>query len=220
MKRSKSEVAPPGKSTRNVKKSQSLNMTTDTQLQVDTSGEPGLDEVGMDNAAIENSGHVVTEAGDAVNGSETTADDASPHVNGCAVDSMTSELPGLTEPVPSSWVTIEDDFVLVLAMYQTHLNSELIPAPTCTFDDGLMHLIIVRASITRTRILRVLLAFQEGREVNDDAAEVVCVKAFRLEPLTDRGILTVDGETIKYGPVQAHVLPGVARVMALDKSQV
>lgn len=232
MKHSKSEMLPQRKaSDGEIKKSQSLDISgaAGAQLRVDTSVEPAFDKVSLgddvkekSNNAINETDDNVNETGDTINGSESTAtkNDKSPPVNSSSGDSLTPLLPGLNEPVPSGWVTIEDDFVLVLAMYQTHLNSELIPTPKCKFDDGMIHLLIVRSSITRARILRIMLAFQDGKEMNDDAAETVCVKAFRLEPLTERGILAVDGESVKYGPIQAQVLPSLAQVMALKKSDV
>ena len=214
MTRSKSESAPPRTTTEEIKTSHSLDLSGAADA-TKVPLEPALEKVSLDDGA--KSGHVVDETGDSGTVSESASMKDDKPVNGCSGDSSTA-LPGLDEPVPSRWVTIEDNFVLLLAMYQTHLNSELIPAPDCEFNDGLIHLILVRASVTRARILRIMLAFEEGKEMNDDAAEIVRVKAFRLEPLTEHGILTVDGESVKYGPIQAHVLPSLARIMAMKKS--
>ena len=214
MTRSKSESAPPRTTMDEIKTSQSLDLSGAADAKVPL--EPALEKVSLDDEA--KSGHVVDETGDSGTVSESASMKDDKPVNGCSGDSSTAPLPGLDEPVPSGWVTIEDNFVLLLAMYQTHLNSELIPAPDCEFNDGVIHLILVRASVTRGRILRIMLAFEEGKEMNDDAAEIVRVKAFRLEPLTEHGILTVDGESVKYGPIQAHVLPSLARIMAMKKS--
>ncbi|CAD7006083.1 unnamed protein product [Ceratitis capitata] len=43
---------------------------------------------------------------------------------------------------------------------------------------------------------------------------MVPVTAFRIEPYDNEGILTVDGERIEFGPLQAEMLPGVVHVMA------
>ena len=211
MTRSKSESAPPTTTTDEIKKSQSLDLPGAADAKVPL--EPAFEKVRLDDEA--KSGNVVDETGDSGTVSESVS---TKPINGCSGDCLTLPLPGLDEPVPSGWVTIEDNFVMLLAMYQTHLNSELIPTPDCEFDDGIMHLILVRASVTRARILRILLAFEEGKEMNDDAAEIIRVKAFRLEPLTQHGMLTVDGESVKYGPIQAHVLPSLARIMGMKKS--
>ncbi|XP_015267548.1 PREDICTED: sphingosine kinase 2 [Gekko japonicus] len=62
----------------------------------------------------------------------------------------------LDQPVPKSWVTVEDDFVMLIR---------------------------------------------------------VPVRAFRLEPLTRKGILTVDGERVEYGPIQGEVHHSVANLI-------
>uniref|UniRef100_A0A8C6TFP8 sphingosine kinase n=1 Tax=Neogobius melanostomus TaxID=47308 RepID=A0A8C6TFP8_9GOBI len=99
-------------------------------------------------------------------------------------------LPPLDQPLPTQdWVTIEGDFVLVLALYQSHLGADLHAAPQARFDDGLIHLTFVRAGISRATLLRL---------------HITC-RAFRLQPLSPRGTLTVDGELVPYGPLQAQV---------------
>lgn len=40
------------------------------------------------------------------------------------------------------------------------------------------------------------------------------VKAFRIEPdMTERGYITVDGEHVEYGPIQAEMFPSLGRVL-------
>ncbi|XP_069630126.1 LOW QUALITY PROTEIN: sphingosine kinase 2 [Haliaeetus albicilla] len=125
----------------------------------------------------------------------------------------------LGQPVPPSWVTLEGDFVLVLAIYQSHLGAELVAAPRARPDDGLIHLCYVRAGVSRGALLRALLAMTRGGGGGgtDDAAgpplSRVPARAFRLEPLTPRGVLTVDGERVEYGPLQGQIHRGLARLL-------
>ncbi|XP_052635483.1 LOW QUALITY PROTEIN: sphingosine kinase 2 [Harpia harpyja] len=126
----------------------------------------------------------------------------------------------LGQPVPPSWVTLEGDFVLVLAIYQSHLGAELVAAPRARPDDGLIHLCYVRAGVSRGALLRALLAMTRGgrRGGGADAAagpplSRVPARAFRLEPLTPRGVLTVDGERVEYGPLQGQIHRGLARLL-------
>ena len=44
--------------------------------------------------------------------------------------------------------------------------------------------------------------------------EMIPVRAFRIEPLEERGTMTVDGELVERGVMQASVLPGMVRVVA------
>lgn len=117
-------------------------------------------------------------------------------------------LPPLDQPLPTrDWVTIEGDFVLVLALYQTHLGADLHAAPQARFDDGLIHLTFVRAGISRATLLRLFFAMERGNHhsVSSPYVSHVTCKAFRLQPLSTKGTLTVDGELVPYGPLQAQV---------------
>lgn len=127
-----------------------------------------------------------------------------------------SLLPPLDRPVPSNWVTVpEEDFVLVLAMYQSHLAEDLFAAPDSALDDGLIHLIYVRAGISRGALLRLFLAMEKGAHLTTNCQHLVHakVRALRLEPHSPTGIITVDGEVVEYGPLQAEVHRGLARVI-------
>lgn len=124
-------------------------------------------------------------------------------------------LPPLDQPLPTrDWVTIEGDFVLVLALYQTHLGADLYAAPQARFDDGLIHLTFVRAGISRATLLRLFFAMERGthHSVSSPYVSHVTCKAFRLQPLSTRGTLTVDGELVPYGPLQAQVRRAIVSI--------
>nr|XP_046255806.1 sphingosine kinase 2 [Scatophagus argus] len=128
-------------------------------------------------------------------------------------------LPPLDQPLPTrDWVTIEGDFVLVLALYQTHLGADLFAAPQARFDDGLIHLTFVRAGISRATLLRLFFAMERGthHSVSSPYVSHVTCRAFRLQPLSTRGTLTVDGELVPYGPLQAQIHPAMARLIVGD----
>lgn len=129
------------------------------------------------------------------------------------VDSL---LPGLDQPVPESWTVVkEEDFVLVLAIYQSHLAEDLWTVPGATADDGLIHLFYVTAGISRPALLRLFLAMEKGAHLACGCPHLVYekVRALRLEPASPQGVITVDGEVVDYGPVQAQVHPGLARLI-------
>jgi len=131
-----------------------------------------------------------------------------------------TSLPALSSAVPPDWVTVEDEFVLVIAVYLTHIASDMIVAPSSRLSDGVIYLTLVRAPISRVRLLKLYSAMQQGTADSDPSAEVIRVSAFRLEPISQRqGTLMVDGELVDYGPIQAQVLPSVARVMSLGKDE-
>ncbi|XP_069566096.1 sphingosine kinase 1 [Brachyistius frenatus] len=132
---------------------------------------------------------------------------------GTPVDSL---LPGLDQPVPESWTVVkEEDFVLVLAIYQSHLAEDLWTVPGAMADDGLIHLFYVTAGISRPALLRLFLAMEKGAHLACGCPHLVYekVRALRLEPTSQQGMITVDGEMVEYGPVQAQIHPGLARLI-------
>ncbi|XP_056143636.1 sphingosine kinase 1-like [Lampris incognitus] len=137
------------------------------------------------------------------------------------VDSQTrapldSLLPALDQPLPKSWTVVGvEDFVLVLAMYQSHLAEDLWTVPGAATDDGLIHLFYVTAGISRPALLRLFLAMEKGAHLACGCPHLVYekVRALRLEPLSPQGMITVDGEMVEYGPVQAQIHPGLARLI-------
>jgi len=139
--------------------------------------------------------------------------EGTPRALGGPPDSL---LPPLDQPLPSDWVVVtEEDFVLMLAMYQSHLAEDLLAAPQATSDDGLIHLLYVRAGISRTALLKLFLAMEKGTHLDTNCQHLVHakVRALRLEPHSPKGIITVDGEVVDYGPMQAEVHRGLARLI-------
>lgn len=124
-------------------------------------------------------------------------------------------LPLLGSPLPQDWVTIEGEFVLMLAILPSHLCADLMAAPHARFDDGVVHLCWVRSGISRAALLRILLAMEHGNHFSLGCPHLgyAAARAFRLEPLTPRGVLTVDGELVEYGPIQAQVHPSLATLL-------
>jgi sphingosine kinase len=126
-----------------------------------------------------------------------------------------SQLPALTQPVPDHWSSIEGDFVLVHASYQSHLGSDCLFAPNSKLADGIIWLVVVRAGISRGQLLQFLLGLSSGTHLLIPNAEMIPVTAFRLVPETSGGHITVDGETVDYGPIQAEMMPSLVNVMSM-----
>ncbi|NWI12250.1 SPHK1 kinase, partial [Crypturellus soui] len=111
----------------------------------------------------------------------------------------------LQQPVPEHWTVVrEEEFVFVYAIYQSHLGSDLFMAPAARLHDGRIHLFFLKAGVTRVTLLKLFLAMEKGThlEVNCPHLHYVPVRAFRLEPRTAAGVMTVDGEALACEPVQ------------------
>lgn len=131
-------------------------------------------------------------------------------------DVPTPLLPPLDQPVPDNWVVEEGKFVLACAVYQTHLGSDMLAAPSARMADGIIHLMFVRDGISRNHLLNLFLTFGEGTHIDSPYVEFVPVLAFRLEPDVNGGNIMIDGERFDPVPVQGQVLPEVARIMAIQ----
>lgn len=129
-----------------------------------------------------------------------------------------SSLPALDEPLPedAGWLVEEGEFVMMHAIYQSHLGIDCHFAPKAKLNDGRIHLILIRGGISRPQLFSFLYNMSTGNhlpEKNNGHVKVLPVRAFRLEPHDNHGIITVDGERVEFGPLQAEILPGIARIM-------
>ncbi|KAG1669286.1 Sphingosine kinase 2 [Nymphon striatum] len=145
----------------------------------------------------------------------------SEHANSVSVEDEKKTsvyIPPLDQPVPDNWITEEDEYVMVYFSSVTHVGSDICLAPDARFDDGIIWMVIIRGDVSRAQILEFCMCLEDGRHINSSSCSVIPIRAFRLEPevcVSDGrpGYLTVDGEVIEYGPIQAGVLPSVARIM-------
>ncbi|XP_011630564.1 sphingosine kinase 2 [Pogonomyrmex barbatus] len=125
-----------------------------------------------------------------------------------------STLPALTTQLSNCWTTIQGEFIMVHAAYQTHLGQDYFFAPRATLADGVIWLLIVKAGITRANLVQFLLGLSSGTHIACPGVDMIPVKAFRIEPMEGAsGHITVDGEEVDYGPLQAEIFSSLASVM-------
>ncbi|KAB0795758.1 hypothetical protein PPYR_09819 [Photinus pyralis] len=130
-----------------------------------------------------------------------------------------SQLPCITAALPSNWKCLAGRFIMVHASYQTHIGTDLFVAPQSKLNDGLIWLLVIHASASRSQVVQFLLRLSSGSHINsngwDDIIKIFPVRAFRIEPEVNEapGYMTVDGEVVEYGPIQAEIFPGLIKVM-------
>lgn len=121
-------------------------------------------------------------------------------------------MPKLGESLPNDWETVEDDFIIIYAVYQSHIGTDVFLAPNAALNDGIIWLLMVRGDATKSSITKFLLGM-DGSHINIPGVEMIPVEAFRVEPSGKSGYLTVDGEVIPWGPLQAQILPSKGRII-------
>ncbi|XP_064087561.1 sphingosine kinase 2-like [Macrobrachium nipponense] len=121
-------------------------------------------------------------------------------------------MPKLGESLPNDWETVEDDFIIIYAVYQSHIGTDVFLAPNAALNDGIIWLLLVRGDATKSSITKFLLGM-DGSHINIPGVEMIPVEAFRVEPSGKSGYLTVDGEVIPWGPLQAQILPSKGRII-------
>ena len=110
------------------------------------------------------------------------------------------------------WQVIEDEFIFVWAMNTAWAAHDMNVTPYARLNDGAMDVLIMRKGTPRLELLQALLRCGKGEHLDLPHMEYYKVSAFRLEPLTDKGILVVDGEPVDYSPIDLRVIPNLACV--------
>jgi len=117
-------------------------------------------------------------------------------------------LPAVTDPLEVSgdpkWLVLEDDFAMVWVMQTSHASTSMYTAPGATLNDGIFTILVVR-NCSRLTLLKCMIEFETGNHVKMPEMEVYRAKAYRLEPLTEEGLYSLDGERIEYGPIQCEM---------------
>lgn len=114
----------------------------------------------------------------------------------------TDLLPPLSDSVPSSWKTIEGNFVVVTSQLGPFIGHRV------TLGSGKMCVTYCLDDVTRIGMLTSLLTYgTTGEYLQREDYHTVKTRAFRLEPLTSPGIIAIDGEEMEYGPHQVQLHP-------------
>ena len=127
-------------------------------------------------------------------------------------------LPDITEAVPDTWKVIEGEFLSITPIMIPYLSSGFFGDPKMSIGTGRIRIVYMR-KMSRLGMLSMLTSAEKGTHMDRPEIGFVDAMAFRLEPHTEEGILTVDGEMVKYGPMQAQVHQHLARVFCSRRTQ-
>ena len=110
------------------------------------------------------------------------------------------------------WCVIEDEFIFLWAMNTPWAASDMNVTPYARLDDGAIDVLVMRKGTSRWELLKALLRCGKGEHLDLPHMEYYKVRSFRLEPLTKKGLLVVDGELVDYSPIEMEIIPNLACV--------
>ena len=125
--------------------------------------------------------------------------------------------------MPLPWRTVEGVFTLLYVTNTSHQSIGVCAAPGSRHDDGVLTVTYVRDAGPLAMVPLLLGLDDEGSFATacharvGGVVETAHALAFRLEPETDpavsrRGHISLDGEDVHYGGVQAEVHRGLLRI--------
>mmetsp|Transcript_44984 Transcript_44984/g.104051 ORF Transcript_44984/g.104051 Transcript_44984/m.104051 type:complete len:456 (-) Transcript_44984:106-1473(-) len=120
-----------------------------------------------------------------------------------ATEVLPAEPPALDVALEDApWKVVEDEFAVFwgLNLAWADVNSHV--APSMRPEDDAWDLVLIRGPTRRATLVRFLLAIGSGGHVQMREVEVIRCKAFRLTPLSEVGLLSLDGESVPLAPVQ------------------
>ncbi|CAM9303527.1 unnamed protein product [Ectocarpus fasciculatus] len=131
------------------------------------------------------------------------------HRDGAGSDSSAAVAPAL-----EGWTSVEGEFILADMTQTSHIAHDMPMAPHSRLGDGLMDLFFIKKGASRFAMIQMFLAMEKGGHISPRFPCISWhrVRAFRIEPLTSSGRLTVDGELVDYAPLQQHVWRKAANV--------
>ena len=119
-------------------------------------------------------------------------------------------LPSISIPVPSNWKTIEGNFISFTAALGPFVGQGDLSPP---YGSGYIYLAYFLDDLTRAGILQMMFNYEQASYLEREDVHVIKTQAYRLEPLSPPGYLTIDGEVIEYGPHQIQVHSKMIRFM-------
>jgi YegS/Rv2252/BmrU family lipid kinase len=112
---------------------------------------------------------------------------------------------------------IIDDFTFIVGCNSIHIGKGMRMAPYASLDDGLIDLIVVRANITRRRLLSVLPKLFNGTHINEPEVEYYQVSTFSLKSETS-DTLNVDGELVGNTPITVNMIQKAVEIFGCHAS--
>ena len=108
---------------------------------------------------------------------------------------------------------IKDEFTFIIACNSIHVGKGMKMAPNAKLDDGLIDLVVVKAGVTRTRLLQVLPKLFKGTHINEPEVSYYQTSEFSLIPEKDE-ILNIDGEIMGSTPIKVKMISNTTEIFS------
>lgn len=130
-------------------------------------------------------------------------------------------LPDMQDPLPDSWKCIEGSFVGWSFVTLSHIGKDIHFVPGAELGGGVIYGAHITDEITRKEVINIFKKVKLGKHVNVNGFHVIKARAFRLEPHSSSSkIITIDGELVEYGKIQAEIYKGLGRVRCLQRTDI
>ena len=120
--------------------------------------------------------------------------------------------PTTRDPLPGGWKSVEGVFLSVTVLMAPVMGEGFIGHPDITLGSGEFTILYFHNNLSRIEMLSLLKEGDTGNWINHPKIHIIKAKAYRIEPVSPPGLMTLDGEVIEYGTSQAQVHQHVARV--------
>jgi sphingosine kinase len=86
--------------------------------------------------------------------------------------------------------------------------------PAAMINDGMMDLVTINGDISPMKSGEIMLSVESGRFFDHPLVKYSKISAFRFIPKNQKdGYISIDGERIPFGPIQAEIHHGLATVL-------
>ncbi|CEP63413.1 uncharacterized protein LALA0_S08e01904g [Lachancea lanzarotensis] len=131
---------------------------------------------------------------------------------------------GLSDPVPDDWELVDPDITANLGIFYAGKMPYIAPNtkffPAALPNDGCFDLVLTDSRTSITRMAPILLSLDKGHHVLQPEVVHSKVTAYRLIPKLKQSVISIDGESFPYEPLQVEVLPGLCKTLTYNGSYI
>jgi len=99
-----------------------------------------------------------------------------------------------------------NEYLFILNLNTVHTGKGMKAAPKALIDDGLIDVIIIKSSITKFQLLKLLPKIFTGEHIHSNKVEYLQTKVIKIIPQINE-ILNIDGEMKCQTPIEISIIP-------------